>query len=97
MRLFSRPIKLANVVTVDLPHNADPTLRVGSVNSGRWMGSQLWLSSTIEEARAPVIVIPPKRFDQDGVTLPDGRPPWENVGRQRPRCANEFQAEPETN
>jgi hypothetical protein len=34
MRLFFLLIELANVVTVDLPHDADPTLTVQSMRGG---------------------------------------------------------------
>src|SRR6266481_1723159 len=43
------------------------------------------LSSPLEAAFiivAPATVIWPKPFHQDGVTLPDGRPPWETSGGQ---------------
>ena len=39
-------------------------------------------------------VIQPRRFDQDGVSLPDGRPPWVTLGGQG--APNEFLAEPGT-
>jgi hypothetical protein len=38
MRFFFLLIELANVVTIDLLHDADPTRTVGLVNAGRWMG-----------------------------------------------------------
>jgi hypothetical protein len=40
-------------------------------------------------------VIRARRFDQDGVSLPDGRPPWVTLGGQG--APNEFHAEPGTN
>jgi hypothetical protein len=37
---------------------------------------------------ALVTVIRPRRFDQDGVSLPDGRPPWVTLGGQKVRQMN---------